>query len=156
MSHSTDEDDQRILRSGKIGVVESEGEGILLHEAGQESHEGESELTGVLLQEAGQESQEEESAAESRLIIAESSGEEEVMESLAGLESQCAKRGSGFGEIDNDDCSDDTGSESASNNGSSDSDDAGSMHSTGSDARHDLDYLCDLEGKLLSEMLVAS
>ena len=96
MSHSTDEDDQRILRSGKIGVVESEGEGILLHEAGQESHE-------------------EESAAESRLIIAESSGEEEVMESLAGLESQCAKRGSGFGEVDNDDCSDDTGSESASN-----------------------------------------
>ena len=104
-------------------------------------------MTGVLLQEAGQESHEEESAAESRLVIAESSGQEEVMESLAGLESQCAKRGSGFGEIDNDDCSDDTGSESASNNGSCDS--------TGSDARHNLDYLCDLEGKLLSEMLVA-
>ena len=138
MSHSTDEDDQRILRSGKIGVVESEGEGILLHEAVQESHEGESEMAGVLLQEAGQESHEEESAAESRLVIAESSGEE-VMESLTGLESQYAKRGSGFGEIDNDDCSDDTGSESASNNGSSDSDDAGSMHSTGSDARHNLD-----------------
>ena len=155
MSHSTDEDDQRVLRSGKIGVVESEGEGILLQEAGQKSHEGESEMAGVLLQEAGQESHEEESAAESRLVIAESSGEE-VMESLAGLESQYAKRGSGFGEIDNDDSSDDTGSESASNNGSSDSDDAGSMHSTGSDASHNFDYLCDLEGKLLSEMLVAS
>ena len=39
MSHSTDEDDQRILGSGKIGVLESEGEGVLLQEAGQESHE---------------------------------------------------------------------------------------------------------------------
>ena len=68
------------------------------------------------------------------MVIAESSGEEEVMESLAGLESQYAKRGSGFGEIDDDDSSDDTGSESASNNGSSDSDDAGSMHSARSDA----------------------
>ena len=36
MSHSTDEDDQRILRSGRIGVVGSgEGEGVLLQEAGQ-------------------------------------------------------------------------------------------------------------------------
>ena len=64
-SHSTDEDDQRILRSEKIGVVESEGEDVLLQEAGQESREGESEIEGVLLQEAGQESHEEESAAES-------------------------------------------------------------------------------------------
>ena len=78
------------------------------------------------------------------------------MESLAGLESQCAKRSSGFGEIDDDGSSDDTGSESVSNDGSSDSDDAGSMHSASSDARHNLDYLCDIEGKLLSELLVAS
>ena len=155
MSQSTDEDDQRILRSGKIGVVESEGEGVLLQGVGQESHEEESEIAGVLLQEAGQESHEEKSAAESRLVFAESSGEE-IMESSAGLESQYAKRCSGFEEIDDDDSSDDTGSESASNNGSSDSDDAGSMHSAGSDSRHNLDYLCDLEGKLLSEMLVAS
>ena len=156
MSHSTDEDDQRIMRSGKIGVVESEGEGVLLQEAGQESRGGESEIEGVLLQEAGQEGHEEESAAESRLVIAESSGEEEVVESLAGLESQCAKRGSGFREIDDDDISDDKGSESASDDGSSDSDEAGSMHSARSDSRHDLDYLCDIEVKLLSELLVAS
>ena len=90
------------------------------------------------------------------MVIAESSGEEEVVESLAGLESQCAKRGSGFGEIDDDDSSDDTGSESASDDDSSDSDDAGSMHSARSDARHDLDYLCYIEGKLLSELSVAS
>ena len=50
MSHSTDEDDQRILSSGRIGVVESEREGVLLQEASQESHD-------------------EESAEESRLII---------------------------------------------------------------------------------------
>ena len=84
MSHSTDEDDQRSLRSGRIGVVESEGQGVLLQEAGQESREGESEIEGFLLQEAGQENHEEESAAESCLVIAESSGEEEVVESLAG------------------------------------------------------------------------
>ena len=156
MSHSTDEDDQQILRSGKIGVVESEGEGVLLQEAGQESREGESEIAGVLLPEAGRESHEEESAAESRLVIAESSGEEEVVESLAGLESQCAKRGRGLGEIDDEDSSDDTGSGSASTDGSSDSDDAGSMHSARSDARHNLYYLCDIEGKLLSKLLVAS
>ena len=141
MSHSTDVDDQRILRSGKIGVVErSEGEGVLLQVAGQESHEGES-------------------AEESRLMIDESCGEEEVVESSAGLESQCSKRGGRFGEIDVDDSSDGAGSESAIDDGSSDSDDddddAGSMHSAKSDARHDLDYLCDVEGKLLSELLVA-
>ena len=109
------------MTSGFCGLGRLElwrqGEGILLQEAGQESHEEESEMAGVLLQEAGQESHEEGSAAESRLVIAESSGEE-VMESLAGLESQYAKRGSGFGEIDDDDGSDGTGSESASNNGS--------------------------------------
>ena len=41
--------------------MESQGEGVLLQEAGQESREGESEIEGVLLQEAGQEGHEEES-----------------------------------------------------------------------------------------------
>ena len=62
--------------------------------------------------------------------------------------------------IDDNDSSDGVGSEGASDDGSSDSDDAdddaGSMHSAKSDARYDLDYLCDVEGKLLSELLVAS
>ena len=87
MSNSTVEDDQRILRSWRIGVVKSEGEFALRGEASQES-------------------QEKESAEESHLVIDETVTGKEVVDSLAGLDAHGPKRVHGFGENDDGDSSD--------------------------------------------------
>ena len=78
------------------------------------------------------------------------------------MEAQVTQSLRGFGEIDNDRGSDNSISgiseDSVSESAVSDEedDDGGSVHSSSSDARHDLDYLLHVEGKLLSELLVAS
>ena len=76
-------------------------------------------------------------------------------------EAHVSRKVAGFGEIDTDDSS---GDESGRNSGDAppgDSsargdDDAGSVHSSGSDARHQLDYLLEQSVGLLSYLLMAS
>ena len=72
-----------------------------------------------------------------------------------------SRKVAGLGEIDTDDSS---GDESDRNSGVAppgDSsarrdDDAGSVHSSSCDARHELDYLLEQSGRLLSYLLFAS
>ena len=70
-------------------------------------------------------------------------------DSSAVAVTEVADRGSGFGEIEE---SDDELSELNDENGVDDA----SVHSSGSDARHDLDFLHDQCGEFFSVTLVAS
>ena len=145
MSNSTDEDDQRLLQAGKIGVMESEGEAVL----------GGGEVASGLDEGNGEESQ---------LIIAETTDEAVTGDSPVELEVPVSCGGRGFGEKDDDSDSDKSGSSLSEvgvprgDTGDDDDDDDGgnSVHSASSDARHELDYLHDLKGEFLSELLVAS
>ena len=145
MSNSTDEDDQRLLQAGKIGVMESEGEAVL---GGGEVASG--------LDEGNEE--------ESQLIIAETTDEAVTGDSPAELEVPVSCGGRGFGEKDDDSDSDKSGSSlsevgvprSDTDDYDDDDDGGNSVHSAASDARHELDYLHDLKGEFLSELLVAS
>ena len=130
MSNSTDEDDQRLLQAGKIGVMESEGEAVL---GGGEVASG--------LDEGNEE--------ESQLIIAETTDEAVTGDSPAELEVPVSCGGRGFGEKDDD-------SDIDTDDYDDDDDGGNSVHSAASDARHELDYLHDLKGEFLSELLVAS
>ena len=76
-------------------------------------------------------------------------------------ETRVCRKIAGFGEVDTDDSfgdENDRGSDAASPGDSSacGDDDAGSIHSSGSDARHELDFLLDQSGGLLSYLLLAS
>ena len=138
MAESTDEDAARFLQSRQVGIIESEAE------VGRrdESVEGDE--------------------SESRLVIVESSKEEETVEGTEDRDSpslQSARRVPGFGEID-----DGSEEESATERDSASDDtlnsdgegESGSTHSAGSDARHDIDFLRDQPGKSLAIPLMAS
>ena len=113
--------------------------------------------------EANQVGPEEESAEESQLWLDETvTGNVDVV-LPAGLAAQDPNSARGYSEIDDADSFDDAVSGGANGESISDSDvnnddddDDSSVHSFTSDARHDLDYLRDVEGKLPSELLVAS
>ena len=141
MAESTDEDAARFMRSREIGVLESEFES-----RGGDGENTECELTSGNEQGLGDDS----SAAEGQLVIAEESADvdrEEVAQSpvIAG---SAIRPAAGFGQIDESD-SEEGDVEGDGNCGNSD-------HSTESDNRHSLDYLCDRQGKSFSYLLVAS
>ena len=93
---------------------------------------------------------EDSSAAEGQLRIAEESadaGREAVAQSLV-VAGSVGRPVAGFGQIDESD-SEQGDVKGEGNCGNSD-------HSTESDNRHSLDYLCNQQGKYLSYLLVAS
>ena len=140
MADSTDEDDARFLRSRQVGVLESDVGDIGGESVGVDVSSG--EVSG-----AGNAS----SGEENTLCIVESSEEGPVGRpgSSAASGKEVAGRGSGFGEIEESD------DELTDLDDDGDNDDA-SVHSSGSDARHDLDFLHDQYGKFFSMTLVAS
>ena len=156
MADSTDEDAARFAHSQEIGVIESEyaplaGRGFDVEEGGV--------------------SQDDDEATEGRLQIRENSGE--VRQGSTSDETatvgdchsgggllQPSRKVAGFGEIDegssDDNACDDETADSARGGGDDPfDDDALSNHSSGSDARHDLDYLHDQKGRFLSYLLMA-
>ena len=141
MSESTDEDAAQFMRSREIGVLESEFES-----RGNDGENTENELASGKEQGLGEDS----SAAECRLRIAEESadaGREEVAQSPMVAVS-VGRPVAGFGKIDESD-REQGDVEGEGDHGHSD-------HSTESDNRLSLDYLCDRLGKSLSHLLVAS
>ena len=138
MAASTDEDAARFLQSRQLGIVESDAEVGRRDESVEEDE------------------------SESRLVIVESSKEREAVEETGDRDSpglQGAGRVPGFGEVD-----DGSEEESASERDSASDDtlnsdgdgESGSAHSTGSDARHDIDFPRDQLGKSLAILLMAS
>ena len=138
MAESTDEDAARFLQSRHVGIIESEAE---VGRRDESVEEGESE---------------------SRLVIAESSKEGESVEETGDGDSPCpqdVRHVPGFGEVD-----DGSEEESASERDSVSDDtlhsdelgESDSTHSTGSDARHGIDFLHDQLGKSLAILLMAS
>ena len=140
MADSTDEDAAHFLRSRQVGVLESDVGDIGSESVGVDPSSGEVSGGGNVS-----------SGEENPLCIAESSGEGSVdkRDSSAAAVTEVAGRGSGFGEIEE---SDDELSELNDESGVDDA----SVHSSGSDARHDLDFLHDQCGEFFSMTLVAS
>ena len=140
MAESIDEDAARFMRSQEIGVLESEFES-----RGNDGENTENELTSGKEQEVGEDN----FAAEGQLRIAEESddaGRETVAQSPV-VSGSVGRPVAGFGQIDECD------SEQGGVEGEGNCDDLD--HSTESDNRHSLDYLCERQGKSLS-YLVAS
>ena len=156
MADSTDEDATRFALSRDIGVIESERESLRGRGVGVDS-DGESEEGGE--------------ASEGQLQIVEGSDgvcqggvsvdtAAPVDGQLGEVSGAAPRRAAGFGEIDTGDSDDDDSDDAADAAqvgavDASDDDDA-SIHSSGSDARHDLDYLHDQHGGFLSYLLMAS
>ena len=138
MAESTDEDAAQFLQYRQVGIIESEAE------VGRrdESVEG--------------------NESESRLVIVESSKEGEAVEGTEDRDSpglQGARRVPGFGEVDNGSEEDSASERDSASDVTLDSDgggESGSAHSTGSDARHDIDLLRDQLGKSLAILLMVS
>ena len=141
MAESTDEDAARFMRSPENGVLESEFESRENEEVntGSDLPPGEEQLTGA-----------DESSAEGCLEIAEESGDGgcEAIVPSAVVSASADRPKAGFGQIDESESDEEALVES----GDCDKSD----HSTESDNRHSLDYLCDRQGKSLSYLLVAS
>ena len=130
MADSTDEDAAHFLQSRRVGVHENDVGDIGSESVGVDPSSGE-------VSEGGNES----SGEENPLCIGESSGEGpvEIGGSSATSVKEVSGRGSGFGEIEE---SDDELTELDDEY----ADDDASVHSSGSDARQDLDFLHDQYG----------
>ena len=139
MAESTDEDAARFMRSQEIGVLESEFES-----RDNDGENTETELTSGREQEVGKDN----SATEGHLRIAEESDDarRETVAQSPVVSGSVGRLVAGFGRIDESD------SEQGDVEGEGNCDN--SDHSTESDNRHSLDYLCDRQGKSLSFFLV--
>ena len=183
MADSTDEDAVRFAQSQQIGILESEGESLggRRVDAGDASVETDAchivDVPVAAEQSAVSRAVDEicavvESPPDGRLVVVEEGREVQLEGDLGDVipfdsndtskaEVRVSRRVAGFGEVDTDDSS---GDESDRNSGDAppeDSsargdDDAGSVHSSGSNARHELDYLMEQSGGLLSYLLMAS
>ena len=181
MTDSTDEDAVCFVRSQQIGKTESKGEslgskGVCV--GAENVEEGVDRAANITMEEravgricdemrAGGDS-----AIEGCLEIVEETSETQcegvvgdVAEPSASDSpehgSQPIRKVAGFGEVDTDDSADDNRSEgsgaaSLDKDGTCSDDDALSVHSSGSDARHDLDYLHDQSGGLHNYLLMTS
>ena len=140
MADSTDEDAAHFLRSRQVGVLESDVGDLGGESVGVDVSSGEVSGGGNVS-----------SGEENTLRLAESFGEGPVEErgSSAASVKEVAGRGSGFGEIEESD------DELTELDNEDDNNDA-SVHSSGSDAPHDLDFLHDQYSKFFSMTLVAS
>ena len=153
MADSTDKDAARFALSQEIGVIESEGEslarrGISVDDDGVSGEDGGS----LQIVESSAEVQQE-SASDDVTTPGDSRPD--------GGDLQSPLNVAGFGEIDtgssdDDDCGGDAVGVSRGGAGYPFDDDALSNHSSGSDARHGLDYLHDQHGGLLSYLLMPS
>ena len=184
MVDSTDEVAVRFAQSQQIGILESEGESLggKQVDTGDASVETDaSQIVDVPVateQSAVSRAVDEEICAgvesppDDRLVVVEERREVQLEGELGDVvpvsssvtskaEAHVSRKVAGFGEIDTDDSS---GDESDRNSGDAPpeansargDDDAGSVHSSGSNARHELDYLLEQSGGLLSYLLTAS
>ena len=181
MADSTDEDAVRFAQSQQIGILESEGESLGGGQVNAGVASVEAVQVGVIVpgtteQSAVSRAIDEifagvEFPSDDRLVIVEERSEVQMEGRLVDVvppgscvastaEAHESRKIAGFGEIDTDDSSDGESDRNSGDAPPGDSsargdDDAGSVHSSGSDARHGLDYL-EQSGGLLSYLLMAS
>ena len=183
MADSTDEDAVRFAQSQQIGILESEGEslgGARVDTGDASVGTGVRQIVGVpgaAEQSAVSKTVNEicavvESPPDGRLVVVEEGREVQLEGDLNDVvpfdsnvpseaEVRVSRRVAGFGEVDTDDSSGDeidrnSGDVPPEDSSALGDDDAGSVHSSGSNARHGLDYLMEQSGGLLSYLLMAS
>ena len=183
MADSTDEDAVRFAQSQQIGILESEGESLggKQVDTGDASVETEAsqivDVPGATEQSAVSRAVDEicavvESPPDHRLVVVEERREVQLEGELGDVvpvsskvtsktEAHVSRKVAGFGEIDTDDSSSDesdknSGDAPPEDNSARCDDDAGSVRSSGSNARHKLDYLLEQSGGLRSYLLMAS
>ena len=170
MADSTDEDVVRFAKSQQIGILESEGESLggRQVDVGGVSVGAEASLTVDVPCATEQSAVSRavdaicsgvELPPDDHLVIVEERSEVQLEGELGDVATaSCivtstaddpgSRKVAGFGEIDADDSSGDgsernSGVVSPEDGSACDDDDAGSVHSSGSDARHELDYLLE-------------